>query len=98
MLAHLRTVAPRRTVAPWSVLGRSRGLATSRASEEEESESSIPLPAAQRKKKSSDEKDPDFSRWLNTTGKLYKDPVRPRNWLGGKVVEFVFIAQMLSRG
>ncbi|KAH9929761.1 uncharacterized protein B0H18DRAFT_953467 [Fomitopsis serialis] len=83
-LANARSSAHRRSspdTAPWSVLGRSRGLATSRASEEEESESSIPLPAAQRKKKSSDEKDPDFSRWLNTTGKLYKDPVRPATGL-----------------
>lgn len=34
-------------------------------------------------------KDPGFNKWLETTGKRFKEAHRPRNWLGDEVVEFV---------
>ncbi|KAH9837357.1 eukaryotic mitochondrial regulator protein-domain-containing protein [Rhodofomes roseus] len=82
MLAHLRTAAPCRTPASWTVLSRSRGLASlSRASEEEDDDESTFMNA----RKKGDATDPSFPKWLASTGKFYRDPVRPRNWLGGKV-------------
>ncbi|CAL1694580.1 unnamed protein product [Somion occarium] len=30
-------------------------------------------------------RDPPYEQWLNTTGKQFKEPHRPRNWLGGQV-------------
>ena len=91
MLAHLRTAAPRRTASPWAVsacsVSRSRNVTipSTRTEEEDEDEDDD-----NRKGKRSGPRDPPFEQWLNTTGRVYKDPVRPRNWLGGKVVEFVF--------
>ncbi|KAL4252511.1 hypothetical protein ABKN59_002757 [Abortiporus biennis] len=29
--------------------------------------------------------DPTYEQWLNSTGKQFKDPHRPRNWIGGHV-------------
>ena len=90
MLAHLRTAVPRRTASPWAVstcsVSRSRtiNISASRAEEDEDEDDD------ERKGKRSGPRDPPFEQWLNTTGSTYKDPVRPRNWLGGKVVEFVF--------
>ncbi len=38
-------------------------------------------------------KDPSWAVWKNTIGKKFEKPLRPCNWLGGKVVEFVFVWQ-----
>lgn len=31
--------------------------------------------------------DPEYETWLDGPGRQFKDPHRPRNWLGGQVVE-----------
>ena len=40
---------------------------------------------------SSGPRDPVWSVWKKTIGKQFEKPHRPCNWLGGKVVEFVFV-------
>ncbi len=34
---------------------------------------------------------PSYAVWLRTEGIKYKEPHRPKNWLGGEVVEFVYV-------
>lgn len=58
-------------------------IPSSRPEEEDEDDD-------EKKGRRSGPRDPPFEQWLDTTGRVYKDPVRPRNWLGGKVVESVF--------
>jgi hypothetical protein len=36
-------------------------------------------------------KDPTSAEWKKTIGKQYEKPDRPRNWLGGNVVESVSV-------
>ncbi|SRR5258707_6984503 len=36
-------------------------------------------------------KDPPWAAWKKTVGRQFEKPNRPCNWLGGKVVEFVFV-------
>jgi hypothetical protein len=38
-----------------------------------------------------DRSDPLWGVWKKTIGKQFEKPNRPCNWLGGKVVEFVFV-------
>lgn len=93
MLAHLRTAVPRLTPSPWAVstcsVSRSRSVATapsfSKENEDEDNDD-----GHKKKGRRSGPRDPPFDQWLDTTGRVFKDPVRPRNWLGGKVVESVF--------
>lgn len=33
-----------------------------------------------------DRSDPTYEAWLDGVGKQFRDPHRPRNWLGGQVV------------
>lgn len=35
------------------------------------------------------EQGPTYAQWLRTEGLKYKEAHRPKNWLGGEVVEFV---------
>ena len=34
---------------------------------------------------------PTYALWLRTEGIKYKEPHRRKNWLGGEVVEFVYM-------
>ena len=38
---------------------------------------------------------PSYAQWLRTEGIKYKEAHRPKNWLGGEVVEFVLSASRL---
>lgn len=40
-------------------------------------------------------KDPTWAVWKETIGKQFEKPHRPRNWLGGKVVEFVSVCVLV---
>jgi hypothetical protein len=40
-------------------------------------------------------KDPAWSTWKKTVGKQFEQPHRPRNWLGGEVVEFVSVCVLI---
>lgn len=36
--------------------------------------------------------DPEYGVWLRKEGVKYREPHKPKNWLGGEVVEFVYFS------
>lgn len=94
MLAHLRHTHLRRTsCSSWPAAIRSRRLASASVVHEEEVEENDDTRGS-RGDEGVGSKDPKYGVWLETEGKKYEQPYRPRNWLGGEVVESVFILSM----
>ncbi|EMD42290.1 hypothetical protein CERSUDRAFT_121039 [Gelatoporia subvermispora B] len=84
MLSHLRHLPQR---AACSGAARRRAISSSAVARQQvqtlpvEEEDDDP----KRKRRAQAElKDESYDNWLSTTGKKFKDPVRPRNWLGGE--------------
>ncbi|KAI0962384.1 hypothetical protein AcW1_001220 [Taiwanofungus camphoratus] len=85
MLAHLRHTHLRRTsCSSWPAAIRSRRLASASVVHEEEVEENDDTRGS-RGDEGVGSKDPKYGVWLETEGKKYEQPYRPRNWLGGEV-------------
>ena len=93
MLVHL-VQASRRPARSWLALAPQRCYATpSEAPPEDSDESGGGRRRGQSEGGPEDpfKAGPTYAQWLSKEGIKYKDPHRPNNWLGGKVVELGFL-------
>lgn len=88
MLAHLRRFSASTTRSFRATYSRQISC-TSVRNAEELAESSQAGEQVQEQPTSSAFTDPSYETWLQGPGRQFKDPHRPRNWLGGQVVEYL---------